>query len=59
LVAGGHRQQQRLDFAETFALVCSYRTMCMLLAVSAHENLVLRQFNARAAFLNGELEEEV
>jgi hypothetical protein len=59
LVAGGHRQQHGLDFAETFAPVCSYWTMHMLLAVSAHENLVLRQFDVQTAFLNGELEEEV
>jgi hypothetical protein len=59
LVAGGHRQQHGLDFADTFAPVCSYRTMRMILAVSAHEDLVLRQFNIRTAFLNGELEEEV
>jgi hypothetical protein len=59
LLVGGHRQQHGLDFAETFAPVCSYRTMRMLLEVSAHENLVLRQFNVRTAFLNGELEEEV
>jgi hypothetical protein len=31
----------------------------MILAVSAHENLVLRQFDVGTAFLNGELEEEV
>jgi hypothetical protein len=59
LVAGGHRQQYGLDFEDTFAPVCSYRTMRMILAVSAHENLVLRQFDVRTAFLNGELEEEV
>jgi hypothetical protein len=56
LVVGGHRQQHGLDFAETFAPVCSYRTMRMLLAVSAHEGLVLRQFDVRTAFLIGELE---
>jgi hypothetical protein len=33
--------------------------MRMILAVSAHENIVLRQFDVRTAFLNGELEEEV
>jgi hypothetical protein len=59
LVAGGHRQQYGLDFEDMFAPVCSYRTMRMILAVSAHENLVLRQFDVRTAFLNGELEEEV
>jgi hypothetical protein len=58
-VAGGHRQQHGLDFAETFAPVCLYRTMRMLLAVSAHENLVFRQFDVRTACLNGELDEEV
>jgi hypothetical protein len=59
LVAWGHRQQNGLDFPEKFAPVCSYRTMRMILVVSAHENLVLRQFDVRTAFLNGELEEEV
>jgi hypothetical protein len=59
LVAGGHRQQYGLDFEDKFAPVCSYRTMRMILAVSAHENLVLRQFDVRTAFLKGELEQEV
>jgi hypothetical protein len=31
----------------------------MILAVSAYEDLVLRQFDVRTAFLNGKLEEEV
>jgi hypothetical protein len=57
--AGGQRQQHGLDFAEAFAPVCWYWTMCMLFAVSAHENLVLRQFDIRTACVSGELEEEV
>jgi hypothetical protein len=59
LVAGGHRQQFGLDFQGTFAPVCSYRTLRMMLAVAAHEDLELRQFDIRTAFLNGPLEEEV
>lgn len=59
LVAGGHRQQHGLDFEETYAPVCSYRTMRMILATCAHEDLEMRQFDIRTAFLNGELEEEV
>jgi hypothetical protein len=59
LVVGGHRQQHGLDFSDTFAPVCSYRTMRMILAVSAHEDLVLQQFDVCTGFLNGELEVEV
>jgi hypothetical protein len=56
---GGTGSSMGLDSEDTFAPVCSYRTMRMILAVSAHENLVLRQFDVWTAFLNGELEEEV
>jgi hypothetical protein len=59
LVAGGHRQQYGLDFDETYAPVCSYRTMRMMLATCAHEDLEMRQFDICTAFLNGELDEEV
>jgi hypothetical protein len=31
----------------------------MILAVSAHERLALRQFDVSSAFLNAEIEEEV
>jgi hypothetical protein len=33
--------------------------MRIIMAVSAHEGLAMRQFNIHTAFLNGELEEEV
>jgi hypothetical protein len=59
LVAGGHRQRQGLDFEETYASVGSYRTMRMMMAIAAHEDLGLRQFDVRTAFLNGWLKQEV
>ena len=37
LVAGGHRQTHGLDFDETYAPVCSLRTLRMVLAVAAHD----------------------
>jgi hypothetical protein len=59
LVAGRHLQRQGLDFGETYASVGSYRTMHMMMALSAHEELELRQFDVRTAFLHGRLKEEV
>jgi hypothetical protein len=59
LVAGGHKQRPGVDFNETFAPVCSYRTLRMMLAVAAHAGLVLWQFDIKTAFLNGYLKEEV
>ena len=59
LVAGGHRQRQGVDYNDTYAPVCSYRTVRAILALAAHEDLELRQFDIRTAFLNADLEEEV
>ena len=59
LVAGGHRQQYGLDYDETFAPTCAFRTLRMVLATCAHEDLELRQFDIRTAFLNADLDEEV
>jgi hypothetical protein len=59
LVAGGHQQRPGVDFEETFAPVCSYRTRRIMLAVAAHADLELRQFDIKTAFLHGYLKEEV
>jgi hypothetical protein len=59
LVAGGHKQRPGIDFNEAFALVYSYRTLRMMLAVAAHAGLVLRQFDIKTAFLHGHFKEEV
>jgi hypothetical protein len=64
-VAGWHRQHHKLDVAhcsctlqlDTFAPVCSYQTLRMILAVSAQKDLLLRQLDVQTASLNGELEE--
>jgi hypothetical protein len=45
LVAGGHRQQPGVDLKGTFAAVCAYRSVRIMLAVAAHENSQLRQCN--------------
>ena len=55
LAAGGHKQQNGLDFQDIYAPVCSYRTMRMILATCAHEDLEMRQFDIRTAFLIREL----
>jgi hypothetical protein len=39
--------------------VGSYRIMRMMMAVAAHEDLELQQFDVRTAFLNGWLKEGV
>jgi hypothetical protein len=46
---GGHRQQPGVDFNETFAPVCSYRSVRMMLSVAAREGLHLRQFDIQNA----------
>jgi hypothetical protein len=58
-VAGCLKQQRGVDFDETFAPVCSYRSVRMMLAVAKHEGLELRQFDMNTAFLIGHLKEEV
>jgi hypothetical protein len=59
LVAGGNHQQPGVDFNDTFAPVCSYHTLRIIVAVAARHWLRLRQFDIKTAFLYGVLEEEV
>jgi hypothetical protein len=59
LVAGGHCQTYGIDYQGTYVPVCSYRTLHILLAISAYEGLEIQQFDIRTAFLNGNLDEEV
>nr|GEY58741.1 retrovirus-related Pol polyprotein from transposon TNT 1-94 [Tanacetum cinerariifolium] len=59
LVARGYRQEEGIDFEESFALVARLEAIRIFLAYAAHMNMVVYQMDAKTAFLNGNLQEEV
>ena len=59
LVAQGFSQKYGTDYDEVFAPVIRSSTFRLLLAVSAKRKYVVKQFDIKSAFLNGELQEEI
>nr|GEX61123.1 retrovirus-related Pol polyprotein from transposon TNT 1-94 [Tanacetum cinerariifolium] len=59
LVACGYRQEEGIDFEESFALVSRLEAIQIFLAYLAHKNMVVYQMDVKTAFLNGNLREEV
>nr|GEW58901.1 retrovirus-related Pol polyprotein from transposon TNT 1-94 [Tanacetum cinerariifolium] len=59
LVACGYRQEEGIDFEESFALVARLEAIRIFLAYVAHKNMVVYQMDVKTAFLNGNLREEV
>ncbi|GJW38939.1 retrovirus-related pol polyprotein from transposon TNT 1-94 [Tanacetum coccineum] len=59
LVARGSRQEEGIDFEESFALVARLEAIRIILAFAAHMNMVVYQMDVKTAFLNGNLREEV
>ncbi|GJR60347.1 retrovirus-related pol polyprotein from transposon TNT 1-94 [Tanacetum coccineum] len=59
LVAQGFRQEERIDFEESFAPVARIEAIRMFVANAAHKNMTIYQMDVKMAFLNGELKEEV
>nr|GEU75032.1 retrovirus-related Pol polyprotein from transposon TNT 1-94 [Tanacetum cinerariifolium] len=59
LVARGYRQEEGIDFEESFALVARLEAIRIFLAYAAHKNMVVYQTDVKTAFLNGNLREEV
>ncbi|KAI3735652.1 hypothetical protein L6452_15160 [Arctium lappa] len=59
LVAKGYRQQEGIDYDETFAPVARIEAIRMFLAYAAHKNFIVFQMDVKSAFLNDVLKEEV
>ncbi|KAJ9539543.1 hypothetical protein OSB04_032276 [Centaurea solstitialis] len=59
LVAQGYRQEEGIDYDETFAPVARLEEIRLFLAFAAHMNFKVFQMDIKNAFLNGKLNEEV
>ncbi|KAJ9539482.1 LOW QUALITY PROTEIN: hypothetical protein OSB04_032215 [Centaurea solstitialis] len=59
LVAQGYRQEEGIDYDETFAPVATLEAIRLFLAFAAHMNFKVYQMDIKNAFLNGKLNEEV
>nr|GEV26459.1 putative retrotransposon protein [Tanacetum cinerariifolium] len=59
LVARGYRQEEGIDFEESFSPVARLEAIRIFLTYAAHKNMVVYQMDVKTAFLNGNLREEV
>ncbi|GJY47432.1 integrase, catalytic region, zinc finger, CCHC-type containing protein [Tanacetum coccineum] len=53
LVARGYRQEEGIDFEESFAPVARLEAIRIFLAFAAHMNMVVYQMDVKTVFLNG------
>ncbi|GJY66175.1 integrase, catalytic region, zinc finger, CCHC-type containing protein [Tanacetum coccineum] len=59
LVAKGYRQEEGIDFEESFAPVARIEDIRIFIANAASKNMIIYQMDVKTAFLNDELKEEV
>ncbi|GJU62105.1 retrovirus-related pol polyprotein from transposon TNT 1-94 [Tanacetum coccineum] len=59
LVAKGYRQEEGIDFKESFAPVERIEAIRIFIANAASKNITIYQMDVKTAFLNSELKEEV
>nr|GEU57849.1 retrovirus-related Pol polyprotein from transposon TNT 1-94 [Tanacetum cinerariifolium] len=59
LVAREYRQEEGIDFEESFAQVARLEAICIFIVFSAHTIMIVYQMDVKTAFLNGILREEV
>nr|GEX07031.1 retrovirus-related Pol polyprotein from transposon TNT 1-94 [Tanacetum cinerariifolium] len=59
LVAQGFRQEEGIDFKESFVLVSRIEAIRIFIANAAHKNMMIFQMDVKMAFLNDELKEKV
>ncbi|GJS32716.1 retrovirus-related pol polyprotein from transposon TNT 1-94 [Tanacetum coccineum] len=55
----GYRQEEGIDFEESFAPVSRIEAIRIFIANAASKNMTIYQMDVKTAFLNGELKEEV
>ncbi|GJW09049.1 retrovirus-related pol polyprotein from transposon TNT 1-94 [Tanacetum coccineum] len=59
LVAQGFRQEEGINFEESFAPVARMEAIRIFVANATHKNMTIYQMDVKTAFLNSELKEEV
>nr|GEW79005.1 hypothetical protein [Tanacetum cinerariifolium] len=59
LVVRGYRQEEGIDFKESFAPVAMMEAIRIFLAYTAHKSFIVFQMDVKTAFLHGTLKEDV
>ncbi|GKC29076.1 retrovirus-related pol polyprotein from transposon TNT 1-94 [Tanacetum coccineum] len=59
LVVRGYRQEEGIDFKESFALVARMEAIRIFLAYATHKSFTVFQMDVKTAFLHGTLKEDV
>ncbi|GJT27702.1 retrovirus-related pol polyprotein from transposon TNT 1-94 [Tanacetum coccineum] len=59
LVVRGYRQEEGIDFEESFTLVARMEAIKIFLAYAAHKSFIVFQMDVKTAFLHGSLKEDV
>ncbi|GJW55534.1 retrovirus-related pol polyprotein from transposon TNT 1-94 [Tanacetum coccineum] len=59
LVAKGYRQDEGIDFEESFAPVGWIEAIRIFIANASTKNMIIYQMDVKTAFMNGDLQEEV
>nr|GEV87571.1 putative ribonuclease H-like domain-containing protein [Tanacetum cinerariifolium] len=59
LVVRGYRQEEGIDFEESFAPVARMEAIRIFLAYDAHKSFTVFQMHVKTAFLHGKLKEDV
>ncbi|GKC21710.1 retrovirus-related pol polyprotein from transposon TNT 1-94 [Tanacetum coccineum] len=58
LVARGYRQEEGIEFEESFALVARLEAIRIFITYVAHKNMTIYQMDVKTVFLNGILRED-
>ncbi|GKF47715.1 retrovirus-related pol polyprotein from transposon TNT 1-94, partial [Tanacetum coccineum] len=59
LVAKGYRQEEGINFEESFTPVARIKAIRIFIANAASKNMIIYQMDVKTTFLNGDLKEEV